>query len=99
MLQHLSFQLRCKPMLNLSMQFRVSINHLDQFARLFWAEVQDARLFAFHGLMGAGKTTIITTLCRQKGVRDITASPTFSIINEYSFLQNGLTERIYHIDL
>jgi tRNA threonylcarbamoyladenosine biosynthesis protein TsaE len=49
--------------------------------------------------MGAGKTTTIAALCRYKGVRDAVASPTFSIINEYSFTENDIQKKIFHIDL
>jgi tRNA threonylcarbamoyladenosine biosynthesis protein TsaE len=45
--------------------------------------------------MGAGKTTFIHALCELKGVKDVVGSPTFSIINEYSFA-GGM---IYHIYL
>jgi tRNA threonylcarbamoyladenosine biosynthesis protein TsaE len=79
--------------------FRVSINELNEYAILFWQQVNDAKLFAFHGAMGAGKTTIITALCRQKGVRDVISSPTFSIINEYRFSEDGEEKKIYHLDL
>jgi tRNA threonylcarbamoyladenosine biosynthesis protein TsaE len=49
--------------------------------------------------MGAGKTTLITILCKKKGVIDTIGSPTFSIINEYSFIESGQIKKIYHIDL
>ena len=49
--------------------------------------------------MGAGKTTIIEALCKQKGVIDSMGSPTFSIINEYGFEKDGEEHTIYHIDL
>ena len=78
------------------MVFRVSINRLEEFAEQFWKEVNGARIFAFHGQMGAGKTTIISALCHFKGTKDVTGSPTFSIINEYR-LNEG--EQIFHIDL
>jgi tRNA threonylcarbamoyladenosine biosynthesis protein TsaE len=52
-------------------------------------------VIAFHGEMGAGKTTLIHALCEAKGVKDVVTSPTFSIINEYRY-PGGL---IYHIDL
>jgi len=32
-------------------------------------------------------------------VKDIVSSPTFSIINEYSFNENGIEKKIFHIDL
>ena len=49
--------------------------------------------------MGAGKTTIINTLCHYKGTKDATGSPTFSIINEYSYTENGEPRKLFHIDL
>ena len=81
------------------MEWQIGINELDQFANSFWDYVKDAKVFAFHGQMGAGKTTTITALCRHKGVKDHQGSPTFSIINEYGFIENGRTRKIYHIDL
>jgi tRNA threonylcarbamoyladenosine biosynthesis protein TsaE len=81
------------------MQFTVSLEHLKDFAQQFWKYVNGAKVFAFHGQMGAGKTTIITALCREIGVKDVMSSPTFSIINEYRVKENGQTESIFHIDL
>jgi len=49
--------------------------------------------------MGSGKTTFIHALCDVKGVKDVVGSPTFSIINEYVFEENGVIQKIYHIDL
>jgi tRNA threonylcarbamoyladenosine biosynthesis protein TsaE len=77
----------------------VSIDKLNDFATAFWDYVNGEKIFAFHGPMGAGKTTLIEALCRKKGVRNVMGSPTFSIINEYAFLENGAEKLIYHIDL
>ena len=79
--------------------FQVSLDRLSDFAAVFWSSFKEAKLFAFHGEMGAGKTTIITALCKAKGVRDIISSPTFSIINEYRFYENEQERIIYHMDL
>jgi tRNA threonylcarbamoyladenosine biosynthesis protein TsaE len=81
------------------MQLPVTLEKLDQFAANFWKGVKDARLFAVHGPMGAGKTTTIAALCRYKGVKEGLSSPTFSIINEYAFEEVGRERKIYHIDL
>jgi tRNA threonylcarbamoyladenosine biosynthesis protein TsaE len=72
---------------------------MDSFAHRFWTYVQSAKVFLFYGAMGAGKTTIIEALCRYKGVRDSMSSPTFSIINQYAYMQDGVEQTVYHIDL
>lgn len=53
------------------------------------------RVIAFHGGMGAGKTTFISALCKALRVEGPVSSPTFSIINEYAY-PGG---KLYHIDL
>ena len=53
------------------------------------------RVFAFHGEMGAGKTTFIHALCELSGVTGAVGSPTFPIINEYESAGGP----IFHIDL
>jgi tRNA threonylcarbamoyladenosine biosynthesis protein TsaE len=81
------------------MEFHVSFEGLNDFAAQFWEMAKDRKVFAFHGEMGAGKTTIIEALCRSKGVRDVMGSPTFSIINEYVYPENRQEKLIYHMDL
>ena len=81
------------------MLFHVSFDELENFAKQFWEYVKDKKLFAFHGEMGAGKTTIISALCHSRGTTDVTGSPTFSIINEYAYLEYGEAKKIFHIDL
>jgi tRNA threonylcarbamoyladenosine biosynthesis protein TsaE len=81
------------------MVFAVQLEDLNRFANDFWDYVRDARVFAFHGEMGAGKTTIIEALCKAKGVDDVMGSPTFSIINEYAYEEGGSKKTIYHMDL
>ena len=78
---------------------QITIDRLDQFAAAFWRHVNEAKVFLFHGQMGAGKTTTITALCQYKGVKNSISSPTFSIINEYSYQEEGRSRKIYHIDL
>ena len=54
-----------------------------------------ARVFAFDGKMGAGKTTFIKHLCEAMGTEDVVNSPTFAIVNVYE-VANG--EEVYHFD-
>jgi tRNA threonylcarbamoyladenosine biosynthesis protein TsaE len=57
---------------------------------------KDKRIFAFHGEMGAGKTTFIKTICEYLQVSDTISSPTFAIVNEYVTNDSGI---VYHFDL
>lgn len=57
---------------------------------------KDKRIFAFHGEMGAGKTTFIKTICDYLNVTDTVSSPTFAIVNEYITNDSG---SVYHFDL
>jgi len=52
------------------------------------------KIFLFYGDMGAGKTTLIKSLCACLGSTDVVTSPTFSIVNEYV----SKTNKIYHFD-
>ncbi len=77
------------------MEWVFDLNHIHEAARKCWSETGDKKVFAFHGNMGAGKTTFIHALCDEKKVSSTVGSPTFSIINEYIY-PGG---RIFHIDL
>jgi tRNA threonylcarbamoyladenosine biosynthesis protein TsaE len=56
-----------------------------------------ARVYAFEGQMGAGKTTFIKQLCEQMGSADVVNSPTFAIVNVYDVTQPYQGE-VYHFD-
>jgi tRNA threonylcarbamoyladenosine biosynthesis protein TsaE len=75
------------------------LNQIHQTATQLWKVIGNARVFAIHGDMGTGKTTFIHALCDVKKVKDIVGSPTFSIINEYIYIENGQEKKIFHIDL
>jgi tRNA threonylcarbamoyladenosine biosynthesis protein TsaE len=76
-----------------------TLEQLPKTADMFWRIAENVKTIAFHGAMGSGKTTFIHALCDARGVKDAVGSPTFSIINEYFFSENGETKKIFHIDL
>jgi tRNA threonylcarbamoyladenosine biosynthesis protein TsaE len=53
----------------------------------------------FSGNLGAGKTTLIKTLCQLWGVEDAVSSPTYSLVNQYKCKKENKGGFIYHIDL
>jgi tRNA threonylcarbamoyladenosine biosynthesis protein TsaE len=80
------------------MEWIFDLSRIDAVARDFWTRVGECRVFAFHGAMGAGKTTFIHQLCRVAGVTDPIGSPTFSLVNEYH-MKGERQATIRHIDL
>ena len=77
------------------MQLSFTLDTIHEAARQLWTAVGDRKVLAFHGLMGAGKTTFVHALCDVKEVTSTVGSPTFSIINEYAYPGGQL----FHIDL
>lgn len=52
------------------------------------------------GEMGSGKTTLIKAYCKHLNCEGNLSSPTFSLINEYEYLdKSGAAKLIYHMDL
>jgi tRNA threonylcarbamoyladenosine biosynthesis protein TsaE len=77
------------------MEWVFTLKEIDDIARVFWESFPDKKIIALQGNMGTGKTSFISALCRIKKVKEVVGSPTFSIINEYSYPE-GI---IYHMDL
>jgi tRNA threonylcarbamoyladenosine biosynthesis protein TsaE len=71
-----------------------SATDLTQVAEDIIKYAGDIRIFLFYGEMGAGKTTLIKSMCTAVGVSDSVSSPTFSIVNEYK----GNDGPVYHFD-
>jgi tRNA threonylcarbamoyladenosine biosynthesis protein TsaE len=65
-------------------------------ARLILVGYPEHRVFALHGDLGAGKTTLIKAFCQVLGVADGTSSPSFAIVNEYRAASG---DPVYHFDL
>ncbi len=73
-----------------------TLGNIRQAARQLISLLGNRKVLAFHGAMGAGKTTFIHAVCEELGIKDMVSSPTFSIINEY---RAATGEKIFHLDL
>ncbi len=77
-----------------------SLEALDAAMPAVLEALNGRRKIALYGEMGAGKTTFSNAFCRHLGVADNTASPTFSLINEYRYPDaNGREAIVHHLDL
>ncbi|MCK0179221.1 tRNA (adenosine(37)-N6)-threonylcarbamoyltransferase complex ATPase subunit type 1 TsaE [Flavobacteriaceae bacterium S0862] len=69
------------------------IQSIDEVAKELLANVKHKTIL-FYGDMGAGKTTLISSLVKTLGGLDDVSSPTFSIVNEYEVTN----DKVYHFD-
>jgi tRNA threonylcarbamoyladenosine biosynthesis protein TsaE len=80
----------------------IEINQLSELssaATLILNTCKGHKIFAFHGEMGAGKTTFARVFCEALGSKDWVSSPSFSIVNEYNYSNKEGSGKIYHFDL
>lgn len=77
------------------MEITFSLAEIDMAAESVLAQ-NIKKTILFHGSMGAGKTTFIKAMARKLGVKDMTSSPTFSLVNEYETEDGDI---LYHFDL
>ncbi len=73
-----------------------NLDDIATAAKDFLHIIKENKLIAFHGEMGAGKTTFIKALCSQLQVTDVVSSPTYSIIHQYKAANK---HTVYHLDL
>jgi tRNA threonylcarbamoyladenosine biosynthesis protein TsaE len=78
------------------MEIIYKLSAISQASEQLLAQLNDTKTIAFHGEMGAGKTTFITAFCKALGVESSISSPTYSIINQYKTIAGQI---IYHMDL
>ena len=80
------------------LQISYSLATIENAVHRLWQYAHQYRVWAFSGDMGAGKTTLIRALCTYLRVADAVSSPTFALINEYHFSENGDEKKIFHMD-
>ncbi len=73
-----------------------NLHDLASVAEQLLREYGNAKVWAFEGEMGAGKTTLIQEVLKCLGVQNPEGSPTYSLVNVY----DNIAERVvYHFDL
>lgn len=72
----------------------VTVDNLPQVAAELLQKA-NAKVWLLQGEMGAGKTTLVKSIAKVLGATDVVASPTFSIVHEYSLPED---KKIYHFD-
>jgi len=73
-----------------------SINDLPTLVQYLRLQLEHNKVVALTGPLGAGKTTMVSSLLRSYGIAQEITSPTFTYVNIYH-TQAGFT--LYHFDL
>jgi tRNA threonylcarbamoyladenosine biosynthesis protein TsaE len=73
-----------------------SLLELPHLAKELLTEFSDAKVWAFEGEMGAGKTTLIQAVLKELGIQNLEGSPTYSIVNVYD---SEAGRAVFHFDL
>ena len=76
------------------MNFKYNLDRIASAAN-YLDNIIDSSIICFEGQMGAGKTTLISSLCKKWEIKEIVSSPTFSIVNKY---ESNIKGNIYHFD-
>jgi tRNA threonylcarbamoyladenosine biosynthesis protein TsaE len=77
-----------------------TIQDLERVAADIFDLGQHKRVWLINGSMGAGKTSFIAALCRVLKTQEDAKSPTFSLVNQYSYrAEDGKERLIHHLDL
>jgi tRNA threonylcarbamoyladenosine biosynthesis protein TsaE len=70
-------------------------DELVAWGRNFAASLQAPALVALSGELGAGKTTLVQSICAALGVNEPVTSPTFALVHSY----RGAATQVFHLDL
>ena len=76
-----------------------SLSDLPNAVEWLLKEAKGRKKIMLYGTMGMGKTTFSQAFCQHLGVKNMATSPTFSLVNEYVYEDNGVEKLIHHLDL
>ncbi len=89
-MEHMSKQLNNEKILIFSE------SEIPEVVDYLYNYLNDCKILAFSGPLGAGKTTLIRELLHKCGVKEPIRSPTFIYVNRY---KNDQGQVFYHFDL
>lgn len=73
---------------------------LDQAVELLLRLADGKKKIILTGDLGAGKTAFTKAFCRRLNVNETVTSPSFALVNEYSYRDESDRERlVHHLDL
>ena len=72
-----------------------SLDELKEVAKAVIESLDGRNVVAFCGTMGAGKTTLISSIMEYLGSEDTVTSPTFALVNQY---RTATEDVVYHFD-
>ncbi len=73
----------------------MTCDELEAWGRAFGAAAAAPLVVTIAGELGAGKTTLVQSICAGFGVTAEVTSPTFALVHEYA----GSRGNVYHLDL
>ncbi len=77
------------------------LTDLKKAAKVLLSFAGKRKKWCFYGDLGAGKTTFIKAIGQHLNIKEAITSPTYSLVNEYSYLDTptNTTHYLYHLDL
>jgi len=77
------------------------IEALDKAVNALFHFSKNKKKWLFYGEIGAGKTTFIQSICQRLSVKERVVSPTFSLVNEYTYFDKSTQKEhgVHHLDL
>ncbi len=76
-----------------------TLNNIAKAVDYFFERLDDQKSILLFGEMGTGKTSLIKEILERLAIEGEVSSPSYSLVNEYHYLDNGKKSKIYHIDL
>jgi tRNA threonylcarbamoyladenosine biosynthesis protein TsaE len=80
------------------MEFSYNIKDISKAVHNLMPVLIQHKIITLNGEMGAGKTTLVSEVCKQLNCKQEASSPTYAIINIYETLNNNIPFEIVHMD-